>query len=139
MVKAACAARSTPANEEIFSTNRTSVRYRLLLCWSSVRPGPAAHSSTLCKEGRIVNKFALAAVLALAFGGVAHAKVIELAAQPAVVSVTGAAHAGIPPTPARLLPSNPSELPEPEVFAMMLVGLVLIGYRTRRDSSEPFE
>jgi hypothetical protein len=28
-----------------------------------------------------------------------------------------------------------SELPEPEVFAMMLVGLVLIGYRARRDSS----
>jgi archaellum biogenesis protein FlaJ (TadC family) len=32
-----------------------------------------------------------------------------------------------------------SELPEPEVFAMMLVGLVLIGYRARRDSSEKFK
>ena len=32
-----------------------------------------------------------------------------------------------------------SELPEPEVFAMMLLGLVLIGYRARRDSSEKFK
>ncbi|WP_305823469.1 MULTISPECIES: PEP-CTERM sorting domain-containing protein [Massilia] len=33
-----------------------------------------------------------------------------------------------------------SELPEPEVFAMMLVGLVLLGYRARRrDSSEKFK
>ena len=32
-----------------------------------------------------------------------------------------------------------SELPEPEVFAMMLLGLVLIGYRARRDSSEKFQ
>jgi archaellum biogenesis protein FlaJ (TadC family) len=39
-----------------------------------------------------------------------------------------------------LLPSTiMSELPEPEVFAMMLVGLVLIGYRARRDSSEKFK
>jgi hypothetical protein len=32
-----------------------------------------------------------------------------------------------------------SELPEPEVFAMMLVGLILIGYRASRDSSEKFK
>lgn len=31
-----------------------------------------------------------------------------------------------------------SELPEPEVFAMMLLGLVLIGYRARRESGEKF-
>ena len=35
--------------------------------------------------------------------------------------------------------TSPSELPEPEVFAMMLVGLVLIGYRASRDSSEKFK
>ena len=29
-----------------------------------------------------------------------------------------------------------SELPEPEVFAMMVLGLVLIGYRANRDSNE---
>lgn len=32
-----------------------------------------------------------------------------------------------------------SELPEPEVFAMMLLGLVLIGWRARRDSSDKFQ
>lgn len=31
-----------------------------------------------------------------------------------------------------------SELPEPEVFLMMLVGLCLIGYRASRDSDEKF-
>ena len=36
-------------------------------------------------------------------------------------------------------PAQPSELPEPDVFAMMLLGLVLIGYRARRDSSEKFK
>jgi hypothetical protein len=36
------------------------------------------------------------------------------------------------------MPSPVSELPEPEVFAMMLVGVILIGYRARRDSSDTF-
>jgi len=31
-----------------------------------------------------------------------------------------------------------SEMPEPEVFAMMLLGLVLLGYRASRDSNEKF-
>ena len=38
-----------------------------------------------------------------------------------------------PPSPSM------SELPEPEVFAMMLVGLILIGYRASRDSSGKFK
>ena len=39
-----------------------------------------------------------------------------------------------------LLPVAPlSELPEPDVFAMMLLGLVLIGYRASRDSNEKFK
>ena len=39
-----------------------------------------------------------------------------------------------------LLPvASLSELPEPEVFAMMLLGLVLIGYRASRDSNETFK
>ena len=41
--------------------------------------------------------------------------------------------------PTMLNNSQLSELPEPEVIAMMLVGLVLIGYRARRDSSEKFK
>ena len=41
--------------------------------------------------------------------------------------------------PTMLDNSELSELPEPEVIAMMLVGLVLIGYRASRDSSEKFQ
>ena len=36
-------------------------------------------------------------------------------------------------------PAALPELPEPEVFAMMLLGLVLIGYRASRHSDEKFE
>ncbi len=36
-------------------------------------------------------------------------------------------------------PVNMSELPEPEVFLMMLLGLCLIGYRASRHSDEKFE
>jgi hypothetical protein len=50
------------------------------------------------------------------------------AAQPA------AAHTGMVAFQAEM-----SELPEPEVFAMMLLGLVLIGYRASRDSDEKFK
>jgi hypothetical protein len=50
---------------------------------------------------------------------------------------------GEPASPARIdmpgLPPSVSELPEPEVFAMMVVGLILIGYRAGRDSSEKFK
>jgi len=56
--------------------------------------------------------------------------------------VTTGATASVPAPPrasAPLLPAAPmSELPEPEVFAMMLLGLVLIGYRASRDSDEKF-
>ncbi|QOL52202.1 hypothetical protein [Massilia litorea] len=37
------------------------------------------------------------------------------------------------------LPTSISELQEPEVSAMMLVGLILLGYRARRHSSEKFK
>jgi hypothetical protein len=36
-------------------------------------------------------------------------------------------------------PAHMSELPEPEVFLMMLLGLCLIGYRASRHSDEKFE
>jgi hypothetical protein len=63
-----------------------------------------------------------------------------------VVSGAGELHAAAPSAlglaslPLRAtLPVGPlSELPEPEVFAMMLLGLVLIGYRASRDSDEKF-
>jgi len=48
------------------------------------------------------------------------------------LAVTGHTHIVTPP-------SHLPELPEPEVFAMMLVGLILIGYRAGRDSSDKFK
>jgi hypothetical protein len=89
-----------------------------------------------------VKKLAFAAVLALTIGA-AHARVIEL--EPAKQTLT--------PTAMRMAPESlvvqpvvayapgtirMSELPEPAVFAMMLLGLVLIGYRARKESSEKF-
>lgn len=35
-------------------------------------------------------------------------------------------------------PSHLPQLPEPEVFVMMLVGLLLIGYRVSRDGGDKF-
>jgi len=75
-----------------------------------------------------VNKLALAAALALMVGGAAQAAVIDLAPRAAAPTVN-----------AGTLQAIRSELPEPEVFAMMLVGLVLLGYRARKDSSEKFK
>lgn len=92
-----------------------------------------------------MNRFLFALVLGLVAGG---------AAQAAVIDLTPAQHAGathslqprvpnLAPTPRLDVvapPTHMSELPEPEVFAMMLVGLVLLGYRARRrDSSEKFK
>jgi hypothetical protein len=38
-----------------------------------------------------------------------------------------------------LVPGGPiSELPEPDIIAMMLVGLALIGYRATRESTDTF-
>ena len=90
-----------------------------------------------------MNKLALAVALALVVASTAQAKLIELvpgvpgdAAAPQARVVNPALPA--PPQVASLPPSM-SELPEPEVFAMMLVGLVLLGYRVRRESSEKFK
>ncbi|MFC5461271.1 PEP-CTERM sorting domain-containing protein [Massilia niabensis] len=90
-----------------------------------------------------MNKLALAAALALMIGSAAQAKVIELVPEApgdALPSQARIANPG-PAAPPRMAapPASMSELPEPEVFAMMLVGLVLLGYRARRDSSEKFE
>lgn len=82
-------------------------------------------------EGMIVKRYALAATLSLVsvcLGGAVQAAAIDLS-QPVQAARTG--------TPPALV--SMSELPEPEVFVMMLVGLILIGYRARRDSSDTFE
>ena len=89
-----------------------------------------------------MKRHALTAALALFLANAAQAAVIDLApgngvgpspapqAVPDLV-VTGHTHI-VTPT------FHLSELPEPEVFAMMLVGLILIGYRAGRDSSDKF-
>lgn len=89
-----------------------------------------------------MKKFVLAAAAAFAFGG-AQATVVDIVpvnaatATPAVHPVPNLA---VTPGVQALLPASlMSELPEPEVFAMMLVGLILIGYRARRESSEKFK
>jgi hypothetical protein len=87
-----------------------------------------------CKEGSIVNRFALAAALAIGLSGIAQAKVIDLVPQTAPGALSIHTQVGVP-----ALPSGISELPEPEVFTMMLVGLVLLGYRARRNSREKFK
>lgn len=89
-----------------------------------------------------MNKFALALVLGLMAGGAAQAKLIELVPEAPAGTAPPAprAHLDPPVRPAlAALPVTMSELPEPEVFAMMVVGLVLLGYRARRDSSEKFK
>jgi hypothetical protein len=94
------------------------------------------------KEGNIVNRLALAAALAIGLGSMAQAKVIELVPEAAgsasAAQARGSGQLAGPPG-AFALSSGVSELPEPEVFAMMLVGLILLGYRARRDSSEKFK
>lgn len=87
-----------------------------------------------------MKRYALAATLAICLGSPAQAALIDLqAGQPAAtqqpvrnLSVTQRQDIVTPP-------AHMSELPEPEVFAMMLLGLVLIGYRASRDSSEKFK
>ena len=89
-----------------------------------------------------MKRHALTAALALFLANAAQAAVIDLAPGNGVgdfstpqavpdLAVTGHTHIVTPP-------SHLSELPEPEVFAMMLVGLILIGYRAGRDSSDKF-
>lgn len=79
-----------------------------------------------------MKKIALAASLALALCGQAQAGFLEIVAEP------GQAPAGAPAGVVNVA-VDPSELAEPAVFAMMLLGLCLIGYRVRRDSSDTFK
>lgn len=91
-----------------------------------------------------MNRLLLAVALGLFVGGAAQAAVIDLSppgpardgggAQPRIADLAVAPGSEIVAAPMPM-----SELPEPEVFAMMLVGLVLLGYRASRDSSEKFK
>jgi hypothetical protein len=91
-----------------------------------------------------VKKIALAASLALALCGHAQARLVEIAAErspidfPRHSGLVTADVAAVQPREVVVLQSSTSDLAEPEVFAMMLLGLCLIGYRASRDSSEKF-
>jgi len=88
-----------------------------------------------------VKKFVLAATLAIVLG--VHMQ--ALAAVVEIVSERGASSAGprsalpAPREGVAVLQPVSSDLAEPAVFAMMLLGLCLIGYRARRDSSDTFK
>jgi hypothetical protein len=89
---------------------------------------------------RYVLAAALISAISLSFGSAAQAAAVDLDTTHAIrahriadVSTVGRTEVVAPPSPSM------SELPEPEVFAMMLVGLILIGYRASRDSSEKFK
>src|SRR4051812_44193620 len=88
-------------------------------------------------RGMTVKRYVLAATLnaalSLVFCGAAQAAAVDLDTTHAyrIADASPAARTEVVAAPS---PSM-SELPEPEVFAMMLVGLILIGYRASRDSS----
>jgi len=85
-----------------------------------------------------VKRIALATAIGLLLSGAVQAAAIDLDNSRAV-SMRVADLSTVQRNEVVLPPSSMSELPEPEVFAMMLVGLILIGYRASRDSSEKFK
>ena len=86
-----------------------------------------------------VKRYALAATLSLLVGGAVQAAAVDLDNGPPVHTQRMGVAATGPGSGTAELSVAMSELPEPEVFAMMLVGLILIGYRASRDSSEKFK
>ena len=86
-----------------------------------------------------MKKFALAATLALVLGAHAHASVMEMSSDRGTVGSGPPAALTAPREGVAVLQPASSDLAEPAVFAMMLLGLCLIGYRARRDSSETFK
>lgn len=81
---------------------------------------------------------ALAATLALVLCGPAQARLAELVPERGMID-SAVNRAAVQPGGTVVLQSDSSDLAEPEVFAMMLLGLCLIGYRVTRDSSEKFK
>jgi hypothetical protein len=79
---------------------------------------------------RIVKYYVSALLFSLVSAGVAQAAVIDLNNHRAVPVVAAEVSTAMP---------SMSELPEPEVLAMMVVGLILIGYKASRHSSEKFK
>lgn len=97
-----------------------------------------------------MKKIACSIAFALSWIGPAQAALFEVAPAPvpraAVSAASGIAGtlplaglAAVNGAPVVAPSAQLSELPEPEVFAMMLLGLILIGYRASRHSDEKFE
>lgn len=89
-----------------------------------------------------MNASGLATIIVLALGFAAPASAIDILVNPAAVQAAARVgmHPGLAALPAQaaLPPAPASELPEPDVVAMMLLGLILIGYKASRDSDEKF-
>lgn len=89
--------------------------------------------------------FTSALALVLCAAGPASAAPLEIIDAPAAgraqpgLFLRAADLVPLPATRIVAAPTRMSELPEPEVFLMMLVGLCLIGYRASRISDEKFE
>lgn len=90
------------------------------------------------RRGNTVKKYAVAAAFMLALVGSAPASAIEVLDNQAAVATMESQPRMNAMQMATMPAPQMSELPEPEVFAMMLLGLVLIGYRARRESGEKF-
>ena len=89
-----------------------------------------------------MKRYALAAALAIAFGSSAQAALIDFSSNNATVAPPPQPVSNLAVTPRQDIvtpPTNMSELPEPKVFAMMLLGLILIGVKAGHDSSEKFK
>ena len=78
-------------------------------------------------------------MLAMVLGGHAQARVIEIVAERGDGSSGPRPALATPQEGVTVLQPVSSDLAEPAVFAMMLLGLCLIGYRARRDSSDTFK
>ncbi|ATQ75280.1 hypothetical protein CR152_12720 [Massilia violaceinigra] len=86
-----------------------------------------------------MKKYAVAAAFMLALVATAPASAIEVVDNPQAAAAQMDSHPQMSAMDMAAMPApQMSELPEPEVFAMMLLGLVLIGYRARRESGEKF-
>ena len=75
----------------------------------------------------------------MVLSGYAQASVIEIVAERGDGSSGPHPALATPREGVAVLQPVSSDLAEPAVFAMMLLGLCLIGYRARRDSSDTFK
>jgi hypothetical protein len=82
-----------------------------------------------------VKTIAHAALLALALCGPVQARLVEVAGGKEAATMASPAE----PRAIVVLQSSTSDLAEPQVLAMMLLGLCLIGYKASRESSEKFK